>query len=154
MRCEACARALLTAPRCGAQLPFFGYDFACTNAAPSPYPRKGGMPPPCDLAQPPQVRKTLSRPRSWANTPTAAFYGCIPTEIHEPTCIFWASLTPPSPQYPMIGYFDAMQIFRTANVTSRLAAIKPRAVGPSSRRFVYSTAVLLLFVQYMERFSC
>ena len=35
-------------------LPFFGYDFPCANAAPVPYPRKGGVPPPCNLAQPPQ----------------------------------------------------------------------------------------------------
>jgi hypothetical protein len=26
--------------------------------------------------------------------PTSAFYRCIPTGMHGPTCIFWANLTP------------------------------------------------------------
>ena len=26
--------------------------------------------------------------------PTSAFCSCIPTGMHEPTCIFWANLTP------------------------------------------------------------
>jgi hypothetical protein len=38
-----------------------------------------------------QVRMTPSWPRSW---PTLAFYSCIPTGTHGPTCIFWANLTP------------------------------------------------------------
>ena len=42
-----------------------------------------------------QVRKTPSWPRSWANF---SLDHCIPTGMHGPTCIFWANLTPFSPQ--------------------------------------------------------
>eukprot|EP01046_Picozoa_sp_COSAG06_P033469 COSAG06_NODE_3418_length_5371_cov_196.405918_3_plen_235_part_00 len=80
-------------------LPFFGYDFACANAAPVPYPRKGGVPPPCNLAQP--------------------------------------------PQYPMIGYHDAMTLLRTENVTSSPDHAKPELrfhEKYASAWFVYSNS--------------
>jgi hypothetical protein len=38
-----------------------------------------------------QVRKTPSWPRTWANL--RAFYSCISTGMHGPTCIFWANMT-------------------------------------------------------------
>jgi hypothetical protein len=37
------------------------------------------------------VRNTPSWPRSG---PTSAFFSCIPTRTHGPTCVFWANLTP------------------------------------------------------------
>ena len=73
--CTCNAASGLPASRSASNTALLSTDnFACANAAPSPYPAKGGVPPPCNLAQP--------------------------------------------PQYPMIGYFDAMTLFRTANVTS------------------------------------
>jgi hypothetical protein len=40
-----------------------------------------------------QVRETPCRPRSWANF--NLFIGwCVPREMHGPTCIVWANLTP------------------------------------------------------------
>jgi hypothetical protein len=36
---------------------------------------------------------------SWPRSgPTSAFYHCIPIDMHGPTCIFWANLTPASLQ--------------------------------------------------------
>jgi hypothetical protein len=47
----------------------------------------------------PQVRKIplASWPRSWANS---SLYGCVPTAMHGPTCIFWDNLTHFSLQSP------------------------------------------------------
>ena len=42
-----------------------------------------------------KVRKASSWPKVG---PTIAFYSCIPTGMHGPACIFWADLTPFSPQ--------------------------------------------------------
>jgi hypothetical protein len=42
-----------------------------------------------------QVRKTPSWPEVG---PTSAFYSCVPTGMHGPTCIFWGNLTPSSVQ--------------------------------------------------------
>ena len=38
-----------------------------------------------------RVRKTPGWHRSWANF---SLYRCVPTGVHGPTCIFWASLMP------------------------------------------------------------
>jgi hypothetical protein len=54
----------------------------------------------------PQVRKTPCWPRSWVN---AAFYRCIPTGMHGPTRIFWANLTPFSPQPPLVTRVGAAE---------------------------------------------
>jgi hypothetical protein len=53
-----------------------------------------------------QVRKTPSWPRSWANV-SLFLYGCscVPTAMHGPTCIVWASLTPFSRQRALHAHF-------------------------------------------------
>ena len=52
-----------------------------------------------------QVRKTPNWPRSWANFSLLSLY--IPTGMYGPTCIFWASLTPLSPQTAVLAELAA-----------------------------------------------
>ena len=79
-------------------LPFFGYDFPCANAAPVPYPRKGGVPPPCNLAQPPQY-------------PMVGYH----VSRHDIAGI-WVAFFSRCQRY-RCGQ-DAMTLFRNENVTS------------------------------------
>jgi hypothetical protein len=53
-------------------------------------PEFGGLNPENPVVARTQVRKKVGPEVG----PTSAIYSCIPTEMHRPTCILWANLTP------------------------------------------------------------
>ena len=61
--------------------------------------------------------------------PPSAFYGCIPTGMHEPTCFFWANLTPFS-----------LQALAAREV--EMQALKARMRTASSNRPTYKRPVV------------
>jgi hypothetical protein len=93
-----------------------------------------------------RVRKTPGWHRSWANF---SLYRCVPTGVHGPTCIFWASLMPlslPDARAALAPAAGATARRRGAAPVGRLpplprlGAIRGRHHGPHGpfgRRFVY-----------------
>ena len=70
---------------------------------------------------------------------TSAFYSCIPTRVHGPTCVFWANLTPFSLRGPdVLEGATGLRLGAPQRVDPAPPALRPgrgrrRRLGAASR---------------------